>query len=748
MTFGLIGWLKSRYPNLKYEVTICYPSRDKPDTREWLSTNGLGGYSMGTLSGANRRRYHAVLVSALSPPHERRVVLSRLEEVLTIDGEAHELSTNYWASGVVSPTGYKFIESFTSKPCPTWVYEIDGSYLIKQQALLWGTDQVYIGYYWLPDPDKQIEDVQLTCKFLVGFRDSHSEVKGSGDKTYSQFVSPKQSIIMLDNEDRRLCLTWSEGDYESHKQWWWDFSWPVENTRGLPHTEDLYWVGSVTTRLQPEREFTIGASFGKPIESPSLQSILGDVIDRQRSLIERANLDGSQRANMMLLACDQFLVSSNDVPLHQAKEGNEELSVMEGYPWYTSSGRASMITLPGLTLATRRYDKAASILRYFADSIKSGIIASRLAGGNGASRSFIEGADVPLWWGWALYHYYKITRDLDLVEQQLPMMIETACSYLSGATTGIKVDENDGLLRCAQKDHEFSWMDAQVEGIPITPRPGKAVELNALWYSFLETIIYLRNELEIKGRSPGVALGQSEQNPALAAAAASTVPSSPSLGGRNLEPDQATACTGLMVDQDPISRLKDIAQRAQAAMQKFWNEERRCLYDVIEAGYQPSSKRDESMRCNQLMAVSMPFRAYSKDQEKLILRAVEEDLLTPMGIRTLSPSDPSYQGIFGCGLEHPDEYHRDLSRHQGTAYPWLLGQYCEALLNVFGPLPETVNRVRLSLQPLFDHVTEEDCLGSISEMFDGSRPQLPRGCPVSALSVAETMRWYRWIQKQ
>jgi 4-alpha-glucanotransferase len=369
-----------------------------------------------------------------------------------------------------------------------------------------------------------------------------------------------------------------------------------------------------------------------------------------------------------------------------------------------------MQCLPGLTISTRRFDKAKELLAHFAKCIKYGVMVNRFPDCQDISApdetGEHESADVTLWWAWSLEKYYRASKDKELIAEQLPVMIEAAQAYLQGATPGIAVDANDGLLRCAAKDQEFTWMDAKVQGMPITPRPGKAVELCALWYNFLSSIGFLSGEIGSDAfEKPFQLKGES-------------------------------------------TTLSNMAQKAKSSMQKFWNEEKRCLFDVIEMGVQPSTRHDESVRCNQLLAVSLPFRAFSIEQEKMILRTVEEELLTPMGVRTLSTSDPSYQGIFGCGLAHPDEYHRDLSRHQGTAYPWWLGQYCDALLNVYGSLPETVNRVRLTLQPLLDHSTEEDCLGSISEMFDGSRPQLPRGCPVSALSVAETMRWLRWIQKQ
>ena len=694
MTFGLTGWLKSKYPELDYELPIWYPSRDKLDNREWLVTNGLGGYSMGTVSGANRRRYHSVLAAAIPPPVNRHIVLSRVDEVLTINGHSYELSTNHWMSGVVSPTGYKFIDSFTILPVPTWVFEINGDYLVRQLVHPWGRDEVIIGYHWIPESSNEADDVRITCKFLVGYRSHHNEVRGSSEKTYSQFVSPNQSVIILDEMAHRLCLTWSDGYYESHKQWWWDYRWPTESIRGLPETEDLYLVGSVSANLNEDREFTVGASFENPIHQPQCSSAIKEVVTRQRSLVDAANLDDSQRSNMLLISCDQFLVSDS-------LEEEMPSLVVEGYPWYNDGGRAALISLPGLALSTRRFDVAKNVLRRSLDLMRNGIIPNHSLDYDFPEekpRHVYEGADITLWWAWALYHYWQVVRDREFVEEIFGRLVEAGNMYISGGIYGVSVDRVDGLLRCADKKKEFTWMDAKVEGIPITPRPGKAVEMCSLWFNFLETIRYFKDKFELD--APG------------------------------------------------LEGLMEVSDLARASMSKFWNEDRNCLYDVIETGVVPTGKNDDSVRCNQLLAISLPFRALDKDKERMVLSVVESELLTPMGIRSLEPSDPSYQGVFGCGLAHPDQYHRDLSRHQGTAWPWLLGQYCDALINVFGRSPETVNRVKVAIRPMFDHFMEEDCLGSLSEMFDGNRPHIPRGCPVYSLSVAEAMRWHRWVQKQ
>lgn len=693
MTFGLINWLKSKYEDLVYDVPLWYPSREQPDHREWLVTNGLGGYSSGTVSGAQTRRYHALLVAALDPPHNRHVILSQVDELLTINGTTHQLATNHWASGVVSPTGYKQIESFSILPSPTWVYEINGNYLIKQCALTWGTNEVRIGYTWLPDNDNAPEDVRLSVRFLTGYRNFHEKLAGSSDDRYPQFVSPNHSVIILSEAAKRLCLTWSQGDYESQKQWWWDYHWPEETSRGEPDQQDLFFVGSVSTKLQADKQFSIGASLDKPIEKPDCHAAVEQTLKRQRNLLRIANLPRNTAANLLVLACDQFLVSKT------AAESEADLGVIEGYPWFAESGRAAMISMPGLTLATRRFDDGKRILKHYADNSKDGVMPNRYIEEPRTPVGFEYGAaDVTLWWAWALYQYHKTTKDIAFVKEQLPLMRKAAQHYINGSDKNMRIDPSDGLLRCSGAHLEHSWMDTKVADYPITPRNGKAVELCALWYNFLETIIFF---------------------------------------------SRSTNDT----DGD-IAELERYATLARQSMQKFWNADRQCLFDVIEPGFGSSNLPESSIRPNQLLAVSLPYRSLTTAQEKSVLIAVESELLTSMGVRTLASTDSAYQSIYGCGFAHADQYHRDLSYHQGMAWPWLLGAYCDALINVYGLLPETTVRINLVMQPLLSHLIEEAGLGSISEIFDGSRPHLPRGSIAQAWSVAEVMRFLSWQNRR
>jgi 4-alpha-glucanotransferase len=678
MTFGLPSWLKSRYKDLSSEVPVWYPTRDQPDNREWLITNGLGGYSSSTISNAHTRRYHGLLVSALKEPVARHIILSRVQEQLSLDGVEYDLSTNHWASGVVAPTGYRYIESFTTFPAPTWIYNINGSYLIKQIVLKHDVNELYIGYYWLPDRDRSSGEATFIVRFLTGFRDFHKEVGGSADKSYPQSIAGKRTEIQLEESAHTLQLTWDDGVYEPQSQWWWEYHWPEEASRDMPDREDLFLVGQLTAELLPGKELNICASLDRTVNSPSCQPVVEANLLRQNKLIQTAALPRSQETNLLILACDQFLVNRHNL-------NSEGTSVIAGYPWLNDAGRAAMISLPGLAVSTRRFDEAKKTLALYCDLVEAGVMANR----------FLDESDKPehlavdptLWWAWALYHYYRATKDKEFTRSQLAALKQAVWHYVEGTTNGIKVDPDDGLVRCGTADLELTWMDAQVADIPITPRSGKPVDIAALWHNLLGTVCFLSEELES--------------------------------------------------DADQFKALYALSEKS---MQKFWNDSRQCLYDVLEPPYKSSDKPDDTVRVNQLLAVSLPFRAFTKLQEKSILTLIDSELLTPVGLRSLSPTDPSYQSRYGCGFSRADQYHRDLSYHQGTVWPWLIGAYCDALINVHGTLPETNAKIRILLQPLLNDLVEESCVGSISEIFDGNAPHMPHGCFAHSMAVAEVMR--------
>jgi 4-alpha-glucanotransferase len=596
-----------------------------------------------------------------------------------VDGVSYELAANHWASGVVSPTGYRMLESFTTSPVPTWVYNIGGHYLIKQIALRHGTNEVRIGYFWVPDQDDVPTEASITVRFLSAFRDTDQQVKGYVDKRYEQSIGADgaSTVVTLDKAYSKLHLSWNRGAYSPTEEWWWGFHWPEEANRGLPDSEDLFLIGELQAELDATRELTVCASLDRAAEEVSVKSLVEATMKRERDLIVKAALPRGQDTNQLILACDQFLV--------KRRAGNfDGLTIVAGYQWSMDFGRDVMISLPGILLATRRFEEAKTVLATHSRYLSDGLIPSRFP--DDTERPEYQSADATLWWAYALHAYYAATGDKAFITEQFPLLCQAADAHIKGTKHGIKVDPSDGLLSCGETGFELTWMDTRVAEIPITPRSGKPVEVCALWYNMLRVIEFFAQEL-----------GQ----------------------------------------EFPYSNLAELAEKS---MQKFWNGDLQCLYDVLEPRNRASEKPDDAVRPNQVIALSLPFRGLSNLQEKAILRVVDDELLTPVGLRTLSPQHRSYQGKYGCGLNRPDQYHRDLSYHQGTVWAWLLGPYCQALLNVFGPLPETYAKIKILMQPLVTHLMEEGCLCSISEIFDGNAPHVPHASPAKAWSVGETMR--------
>lgn len=690
MTFGLISWLKSIFRDLNYEVPVWYPSRERLDTREWMLTNGIGGYSSATLSGAHTRRYHALLVAALNAPRNRHIVLSKADEILTVNGIVYKLGTNIWDKGVVSPPGYRNLESFTYLPSPTWVFEIDGHYLIKQLALDWHSNDLHIAYWWLPDRGQPPAEAKIEIQFLTAFRYYHDNVDGDTTKLYQQLVAPEESTILLNDSGRRLCLNWNKGEYRAENQWWWNHHWPEESARATRDSEDLFLAGTLTSRLKVGEPLLIGASLDKTVDDLDIFNAVQKRVKRQRLLIEKANLPRSHASDLLVLACSSYLVSEDASNAHAN-------CIIEGFPWFADSGRAEALALPGLTLATHRYEDAKQIIINLTHRIVNGLAPNLFldtphdASSEDMSRMAEYGsADVTLWLGWALYQFYLSTQDKAFVGTQLPLLMEAADHYIKGTNCGLEIDPKDGLLRCSDPNHAYSWFDKRVAGMPLTPRLGKPVELSALWYNFLSTLIFLAEELNLPASS--------------------------------------------------FERFLPLADLCKISMQKFWNEDALCLFDVFEKQTNAGLKNDESVRPNQLIAVSLPFRAMTKSQERSILMVLENALLTPYGLRSLSADDPSYTSRYGCGFSHADQYHRDLSYEHGVAWPWLLGQYCDAFLNVKGESESTYQKITELYKPLLEHFTDDGCLGQMSECFDGSAPQLPHGAFAYAPAVAETIR--------
>ncbi|MBX9672203.1 MAG: amylo-alpha-1,6-glucosidase [Candidatus Obscuribacterales bacterium] len=689
MSFNLTQWLKDQAKDDTLPILPLAPTCTRggtatiDDNREWLVSNGLGTYASASISGANTRRYHGLLVASLTPPVRRTVLLSRLDEIITpVGANPVELATNYWSSGHTHPRGFARLESFCELPVPTWCYRLDSGRLIKQIVMLHGLQRVDIGYTWLPDDGKSSCDLDFTV--LLAYRDFHGEMHGNADWRFKQDLwsnsahAPIQKVRVEAFEGAQaFWLEIDRGAYNADTDWYWDYKWPREYERGLNDREDLFRSGRVHTPLAAGQSMRFTAGLDPQTDPKDRAATIADLVARaalqHRQLIDSAPGSKSATRQKLLLAADQFVAH---------RQSTASNTVIAGYHWFSDWGRDSMISLPGLCIATGRPEQARSILSTFGKYLSQGMLPNYFPD-SGIEPEY-NTSDATLWWAWALNAYHGATGDLDFVATQLPLLREVVRWHITGTRHGIKLD-TDGLIAGGDANVQLTWMDAKVGGFVVTPRSGKAVEINALWYNFLLTLDALE---QAAGDAPG-------------------------------EFD-----------------YQALAARCKAGFEKFWLEDAGYLADVI--GY--DGVIDRAIRPNQLIAASLTYPILSAERTRRMLDIVEGDLLTPYGLRTLSPADAQYQGIYGTGIERADQYHRDITYHQGTVWPWLLGPWVNARVYARGENDSNLAFIKQRLQSLIAHIDNDGCVGSINEIFDGDAPHVARGCVAQAWSIAELLR--------
>ncbi len=633
---------------------------------EWLETNGTGGFAMGTVSGANTRRYHGLLVASLRPPVERLVVLAKLDETVSIDGANLALGTNQYP-GTLHPTGFRHLVGFRLDPFPIWTFEVSGARLEKKVFLVQGEQTVVIQY-------QSTRTCGLRVQPFLAFRDYHSLAKANASFNASVRESQQPGLRTLSVRPYRgrpeLHLRYSDGGrpFERDGGWHYNTEYLEELDRGLDFREDLYRIGTLHLQLAPDSPVWIVASL-----EPD-QRIDGDAVKRLERL-ERLRRPIPSQVDMMasrlLSAADQFIVKRAD--------GNP--TVIAGYPWFTDWGRDTMIALPGLLLARGRHAEAREVLRGFLHHVSQGLIPNRFP--DQGEQPEYNTADATLWMFQAVQSYLQSGGDRGfLAEEFYPAARAILRWHWKGTHNGIAIDERDGLLIAGGEGTQLTWMDAKVEGRVVTPRHGKPVEVNALYYNALRLMAQWARSLE------------AAQDAAIYELEAATV--------------------------------KDSFEAA------FWNEQRQCLYDVLT----PIGP-DARLRPNQLLAVSLPFQLLAPARRVAVVRAVEAALLTPVGLRTLARGDPGYVPHYRGGVAE-----RDGAYHQGAVWPWLLGPFIRAYLRVFGNNSVNVAYCRALLRGLEKHL-EEGCLGTISEIFEPEPPHRAVGAPAQAWSVAELLQVLR-----
>lgn len=630
-------------------------------SREWLETNGLGGFASSTVPGLHTRRYHALLIAALRPPVERMVLLSRADETLVVAGERFELSCSQYP-GTVHPQGYRFLQSFRLDPYPVWTYQAGGVTLEKSLFMVHGQDTVVLRYRVLDAPADA--ELGLEIRPLIAYRDYHALAHENGTLN-PEWESNSGEVVLRPYPDLPpLYLAHDAERVEREGYWYRNFEYLEEHARGLDFTEDLFNPLVLHYPLSPTQGATLIASTAvhTTAEADALQQA---EVARRAAVAASAPVDDPLIRDLTV-AADQFITARG-----------AGATIIAGYPWFTDWGRDTMIALPGLTLVTGRLAAAHNILREYARHVDQGLIPNRFP--DTGETSEYNTVDATLWFFQAVHSLAEYTGDYAFIREYLyDELVGILDWHVRGTRHGIRRTE-DGLLTSGEESFQLTWMDARVGDWVVTPRRGKPVEIQALWYNALRIMEDLATRFEEAQHAEG------------------------------------------------YRKLADQAKRSFG--RQFWNPERHCLYDVVNG-----EERDASLRPNQILAVSLPYSVLGRERAREVVETVRQHLLTPYGLRTLSPGDLRYTGVY-----QGDIWTRDGSYHQGTVWPWLMGPFLTAYIKVNGGSARSRQQAKEWLQPFQQHLSDAG-LGSISEILDGDPPHHPRGCIAQAWSVAELLR--------
>jgi predicted glycogen debranching enzyme len=633
----------------------------KASSREWLETNGLGGFACSTIAGMNTRRYHGLLTAATRPPVGRVLLLSKLEETLLASGRRIDLSTNQYA-GAVHPHGYELQTGFRLDPFPIFTYEWEGVRIEKSIFMVHESNTTVVEYRVLAAPPNL--DLRLQVRPLIAFRDYHSTTHENGGLNPAVRLEGGIASVEPYQDLPRLYLAHNASDVETQGTWYRQFFYAVEAERGLDCVEDLFNPLLFLFDLDKLRSATL-------IASTEMQNVSNASHLRESEIARRQKIAASAPlqdplAQQLALAADQYLTRRDD-----------GFTLMAGYPWFTDWGRDTMITLPGLMHLKGSADWIKGILREFARHVDQGMLPNRFPDAGEAPE--FNTVDATLWFFEATRAYLAHTGDEAFVRDELYAVLKDILDWhMRGTRYNIAMQE-DGLLEAGQQGFQLTWMDAKIGDWVVTPRIGKPVEIQALWYNALKTMEEMANRFN---------------------------------------------------DSDSVKKYRAKASLAQWTFNHvFWNAEGKCLYDVVTR-----DGPDASIRPNQIFAVSLHHSMLSKERAEQVLSVVERELLTPYGLRSLSPRDPQYKGRY-----EGDPFHRDSAYHQGTVWPWLLGHYITAFCKIHDSSDDTRQQARDLLKPLEAHLYEAG-LGQISEIYDGDAPHRPRGCFAQAWSVGELLR--------
>jgi predicted glycogen debranching enzyme len=621
---------------------------------EWLVTNGLGGYAASTLCGANTSRYHGLLIAATNPPVDRKMLVSKVEEIIIHEQKEYALSVNQYPD-VLYPKGFQHLISFERCPLPQMIYQTPKLQLSKIVFMVHDSNTTVVEY-----KNQSEHTFKLCLNPLYTYRDFH-KITGENNSAHYAFEQ-KGRLLRIQPEEKAevLYFRFSAGHFTERRAWNKNIQYESDKKRGTEFTEDYYSLGFLEHELQAGESLFLLFSLDLNCRTFDPQQLKEEEIKRLSRLSNREGYHPFYQD--LLRASDQFLVT---------RASTQSASVIAGYYWFSDWGRDTMIALRGLCIAQGKGEEARSVLLTFLTYLQDGLLPNRFPDHEGDETEY-NTADASLWLFVAIYEYHLKFKDLEFIESVLPELAQILSKYIQGTKHEIRVQEN-GLLHCGHKQIQVTWMDAKLGDSIFTSRHGLAVEINALWYNAL--MIYQ----ELCGAC-----------------------------GREAE-----------------KGYRKLSQRVRKNFcTVFWNE-KNYLNDVVL-----DHVADMAIRPNQIYALSLPFRLLSLEKEKKVLKCIEEHLLTPYGLRTLSPLHPDFKPRYeGSWFE------RDAAYHQGTVWPFLLPEFLLAARRI-DPRRYTPEKIYKLLSALENHFYHHNCVHAISEVFDGMQPSKGKGCVQQAWSVA------------
>ncbi len=642
-----------------------FSSYEESTNKQWLITNGIGGFASSTICGCNTRKYHGLLIGPKIPPYNRFYYVSKLNEVVTINSNKYDISTNE-CEGYVSE-GYKYQTRFTKDYYPIFEYKVDDVHITKSIIMIYGQNSTIVKY--------KVETGENPCTLelssLINYRDFHST--NTNDLDYSQIRLDDKTVKILYDTDNYLFIHTNIDEYTKlNNTNFKNMKYKVEEQRGLDHIENHFIPGYFSIQIPNNtiKEFYICFSTQhiKELDIDKVNEIFEKEVIREQRLIEKAGLY-DEAANKLVLASDQFIIKNN----------SDEYGVIAGYPWFEQWGRDTFISFEGLLLVTKRFDIAKNVLLSNIKHIKDGIVPNTFNGLTG--EGLYNSVDAGLWLIEAVNKYIKYTNDYKfIIDNIYDYLKDIIFAYNDGTIYNIYVDKKDGLLSCGNEQLQLTWMDAKIGDYVVTPRNGKCVEINALWYNALKVMA--------------------------------------DIASKNIEDT---------TDRDTFNFLADKCKKSFE--DKFWNESKKCLYDVIE----PYSA---DIRPNQVLSVSLSYPILQGKNAKIMMNTVQEYLYTPFGLRTLDKFNKKYVGQY-----KGDVFLRDSAYHQGTVWVWPIAEYIIAFCRINKYTVADRKRWIKYIKVLKENIID-DCIGSINEIFDGDYPHKPNGAYAQAWSVAAILKLF------